>query len=195
MHKTYLEAKDALEYIKESIEESKIKSIDIKDARYHHNSDYQNAPSIVKHGLLPIGELHSLGVKNFTDKFLKLSDDITSHINGNDGISLSVVGLKDLYKDEDEYDPFVPHNVDFIISNNVRAYRNTTHYGNEFICSEPINNNLIRAIDFRILMLINNLLDNKLTGNTEQVKMILEKHNPPSYSYIENYTRFLKKCL
>ena len=121
MHKIYLEAKDALEYIKESIEESKIKSIDIKNARYHHNSDYQNAPSIVKHGLLPIGELHSLGVKNFTDKFLKLSDDITSHINGNDGISLSVVGLKDLYKDEDEYDPFVPHNVDFIISNNVRA--------------------------------------------------------------------------
>ena len=117
MHKIYLEAKDALEYIKESIEESKIKSIDIKNARYHHNSDYQNAPSIVKHGLLPIGELHSLGVKNFTDKFLKLSDDITSHINGNDGISLSVVGLKDLYKDEDEYDPFVPHNVDFIIYN------------------------------------------------------------------------------
>ena len=26
-------------------------------------------------------------------------------------------------------------------------------------------------------MLINNLLDNKLTGNTEQVKMILEKYN------------------
>lgn len=63
MHKIYLEAKDALEYIKESIEESKIKTIDIKNARYHHNSDYQNAPSIVKHGLLPIGELHSLGVK------------------------------------------------------------------------------------------------------------------------------------
>ena len=129
MHKIYIEAEDALEYIKEYIEESTIKSIDIKNARYHHNSNYQNAPSIVKHSLLPIGELHILGVKNFTDKFLKLSDDLTSHINGNDGISLSVVGLTDLYRDEDEYDPFVPYNVDFIISNNVRAYRNTTHYG------------------------------------------------------------------
>ena len=177
MHKIYLEAEDALEYIKESIEDAKIKSIDVKNARYHHNSDYQNAPSIVKHGLLPIGELHSLGVKSCSDKFLKLSDDISSHINGNDGISLSVVGLTDLYRDEDEYDPLVPHNIDFIISNNVRAYRNTTHYGNEFICPEPISNDLIRAVDFRLLTLINKLLDNKLNGNTEQIKEILEKYN------------------
>lgn len=177
MHKVYLDEKDALDYVKESIEEAKIKLVDIKNARYHHNSDYQNAPSIVKHGLLPIESLHGLGVKTCSDKFLKCCDDTTSHINGCDGISLAVVGMTDLYKDEDEFDPLVPHNIDFIISSDVYAYRNTTNYGNEFICPNSITNDLIRAVDIRLLTLINEALDNKLTGNTEQVKLILEKYN------------------
>ena len=105
---------------------------------------------------------------------MALSDDISSHVNG---ISLSVVGLTDLYKDEDEYDPFIPIYVDFIISSDVVAYRNTTNYGNEFVSMSHISNRFIRAVDFRLLTLINELLDSKLEGNTEKVNMILAKFN------------------
>ena len=103
MHKIYLDLSDALEYIKESFEDAVIKGQDIKNARYHHNSVYQNAPSIVKYGLLSLNGIYRKGIKDFSKEILALSDDISSHVNGNDGISLSVVGLTDLYKDEDEY--------------------------------------------------------------------------------------------
>lgn len=177
MHKIYLDSSDALEYIKESFEDAVIKGQDIKNARYHHNSVYQNAPSIVKHGLLSLNGIYRKGIKDFSKEILALSDDISSHVNGNDGISLSVVGLTDLYKDEDEYDPFIPIYVDFIISSDVVAYRNTTNYGNEFVSTSHISNRFIRAVDFRLLTLINELLDSKLEGNTEKVNMILAKFN------------------
>lgn len=177
MHKIYLDLSDALEYIKESFEDAVIKGQDIKNARYHHNSVYQNAPSIVKYGLLSLNGIYRKGIKDFSKEILALSDDISSHVNGNDGISLSVVGLTDLYKDEDEYDPFIPIYVDFIISSDVVAYRNTTNYGNEFVSMSHISNRFIRAVDFRLLTLINELLDSKLEGNTEKVNMILTKFN------------------
>ena len=89
--------------------------------------------------------------------YLNFIDDIESHVNGKDGISLSVTGLTDLYKDEDEFDPCQSNIVDFLVDENIKTVRNTTHYGNEFISRNKISSDKIVAADIRIINYINNL--------------------------------------
>ena len=123
----------------------------IDSKKYHHNTSYKNAPLVCKHGILSLLELNNHGIRKDTQELLQRMDDTDSHINGNDGISLAVVGLNDLYSYEDEYNPMNPSLVDFIISNNIKAFRNTLHYGNEYIHYGNIKLESIISLDFRLL--------------------------------------------
>lgn len=46
--------------------------------------------------------------------------DTESHVNGKNSVSLSVIGLKDLYPNEVEYNPFSPNLVDFLITSDIK---------------------------------------------------------------------------
>lgn len=154
MKEIKLEEKYILEYIKYMISSFKMKPIEVNNAKYHHNTSYSNVPLVLKHGILSVSEQNRLGIKKYSPEILNLWSDIESHINGIDSISLSVVGLTDLYANEFEYDPFSPIDVDFNISNDIRAGRSSIHYGNEFLCYESIGVDKIKSIDIRLLQLI-----------------------------------------
>lgn len=154
MKEIKLEEKYILEYIKYMISSFKMKPIEVNNAKYHHNTSYSNAQLVLKHGILSVSELNRLGIKKYSPEILNLWSDIESHINGIDSISLSVVGLTDLYEDEFEYNPFSPTDVDLNISSDIRAGRSSIHYGNEFLCREKIGVDKIKSIDIRLLQLI-----------------------------------------
>lgn len=158
MKKKVLKEKYILEYIRNMLYtySYSIKNIQDNDYQYHHNTDYEYAPSIIKYGILSMEDINNMGIKSYTEEYLRLMDDIESHINGKDGVSLSIVGLTDLYKDEVEYDPYQPSSVDFLVDENIKTVRNTTHYGNEFISSKITTDKIISA-DIRILDYINNI--------------------------------------
>ena len=159
MNEIIIKEKYILEYIRNMLYACSyaIKNIDDNAYQYHHNTAYEYAPSIIKYGILSIEELNSLGIRSYSKEYLKFIDDIESHVNGKDGISLSVTGLTDLYKDEDEFDPCQSNIVDFLVDENIKTVRNTTHYGNEFISENKISSDKIVSADIRIINYINNL--------------------------------------
>ena len=170
MEKIILDEKYFLEYIKDMISSFKIKSVEISNAIYHHNINYKNAPLALTHGILSISEQNKLGIKKYSSKILNIFSDINSHANDIDKISLSVVGLKDLYKDEYEYNPFDPLKVDLNISSNICARRSTLNYGIEFLCYKNIEVDKIKSVDIRLLELIKKRKDISISD-------IIDKYN------------------
>lgn len=152
-----IEEKYIKEYIVSKLNEIKNDNIDVIDARYHHNTDYADTPSIIKYGILSLESINNLRIREYSKNLLSTMDDTSSHINGKNGISLAVVGLTDLYKDEFEYDPFDISRVDLLVTSELKASRNSTNYGNEFISYSDINPNMIKSIDIRMLEYLKNI--------------------------------------
>lgn len=123
---------DVLEYVCDILSDIKYNGTDVFNAKYHHNTDYKHASLICKYGILTLDDLNHQGIRNDSNEFLKIMSDTESHVNGKNAVSLSVVGLKDLYPKEDEYNPFSPNLVDFLITSDIKASRASIHYGNEF---------------------------------------------------------------
>lgn len=186
MDTVMLEERYILEYIKDILSDIKLGSFIISNAKYHHNTSYSDAPLICRYGILSLRDLKKLGIKNYTEDFLQRMDDIESHINGSDAVSLSVVGLQDLYHDEFEYDPFSPGKVDFLVSSEIKASRHAIHYGNEFL-SKSISVDKLKAIDIRLFTLIE-LLENKYSSNNYSIESIIEKYN-----YLKNIALTIKQ--
>ena len=159
MNEVIIKEKCVLKYIRDMLYACSyaIKNIDDNAYQYHHNTAYEYAPSIIEHGILSMMELNSLGIRSYSKEYLNFIDDIESHVNGKDGISLSVTGLTDLYKNEDEFDPCQSNIVDFLVDENIKTVRNTIHYGNEFISRNKITSDKIVSADIRIINYINNL--------------------------------------
>ena len=171
-----MEDKYVLESIKDILYSYRLKYQDV-DSMYHHNSSYEDAPSLIKYGLLSLEEQVKLGIKKYNLEELKKLDNIEYHINGSDGISLSVLGLNDLLEDEFEYDPKQVSLVDFLIDNNIKTYRMTTNYANEFIThSSSISSKDIKAVDIRLLSYIK-LLENKKNITHEDLKILKRRFN------------------
>lgn len=187
MKNIILEEKYVLEYIKSIISDCSLKSYEIRDARYHHNTTYDDCKSVIENGILSLNELNNRGIKKFTKEQLRLMSDTDSHINGIDGISLSVVGLTDLYRDEDEYIPNNELMVDFIISSSIKACRYSMHYGNEFIAENHIDTTDIRALDIRILKLISRFEEDLYDGR--KLEDIIKKFN-----ILSDITNSMKLC-
>ena len=174
MNTIILEKKYILEYIKNSLHEIKSGSTTITDAKYHHNSEYCDAPSICQYGILTMKDLAKLKIKDYNNDFLQLMNDIESHANGNDAVSLAVIGLKDLYPNEFEYNPEIPGKVDFLVSSNVKAGRSSINFGNEFLSYKSINPNQLRSLDIRLLKLIELIEQRKQYDSIENV---IHKYN------------------
>ena len=154
------------ENILDNLYTARIKNTDITDT-YHHNTSYKNILYVVKHGILSLQELSKIKNTKITPQELMLYND-ENHVNGSDKVSLCKVGLKDLYENELEYDPDNPKLIDIIVSNNVKAYRSTTNYGNEFLVTGGIPNYLFKTIDIRII---------KLLENKNNIKEVVEYYN------------------
>lgn len=169
-----IDKKNIKNYLEDILNSHRIKSKNIEDKLYHHNSSYKDGISIVKNGILSLKEMNNKKIIQLSKEQLELYDDTSSHINGSDGISLSIVGLTDLYRDEDEYNPFDSNKLDIIVSKEVQARRSSTHYGNEFIASKKISSKLVESIDVRLIKFLENI-----------------KHESDITKLIENYNHLL----
>jgi len=175
------------QFIKNSIYSARTET-DNTDDKYHHNTSYDLTPNIIKYGLLSAKEKAKLFNMVLSDEVkFRLSDEC--YVNGEDNISLSVVGLTDLRDDEFEYDPFLCCHVDIIISDSVRAYRNCKNYGNEFLARDRIENTNFKAIDVRLLdYVVKTLEDSSMSDNIKRKKII------ECFNYLKKIAKALKEA-
>lgn len=166
MNEKIIREKYALEYIRDILSTYSYALKNVDNAKYHHNAPYKDAPLIIKYGVLSMENINKFGIRSYSEDDLILMDDRESHVNGRNGVSLSIVGLTDLYAGEEEYDPFTTEVIDFLIDNNIRAFRSTIHYGNEFVSEGKITSDKIKSADIRLIKYIQDLLK-KGRGNIE----------------------------
>ena len=166
MNEKIIREKYALEYIRDILSTYSYALKNVDNAKYHHNAPYKDAPLIIKYGVLSMENINKFGIRSYSEDDLILMDDRESHVNGRNGVSLSIVGLTDLYAGEEEYDPFTTEMIDFLIDNNIRAFRSTIHYGNEFVSEGKITSDKIKSADIRLIKYIQDLLKNG-RGNIE----------------------------
>lgn len=177
MNKILLEETCVLEYIKYSLMDCISDPIEVINFKYHHNTGYAKATSILEHGILSMQMLADNGMVTYSKEILKNMSNLDSHVNGIDGISLSVTGLTDLSPKEDEWDPFNEHYVDFLIDD-VNAYRSCINYGNEFIAPNSISSDKIKAVDVRILKYLKLVATKKtLLPEEKAIKELVNKYN------------------
>lgn len=176
MQRIYLESEQVIEYVSENIADFIGECVVVNDAKFHHNTNYTSAVSILRNNILSLEELSKMKSKKFTEEFLKVMSDHESHANGSDGISLAIVGLKDINQDEIEYDPFSLHHIDFLIDSDIKACRSSVNYGNEYISFEQIPTEKIKAVDIRIAKYIDTLLS-KGEIDEESIRTLIQRYN------------------
>lgn len=174
MRTVILEKENIKNYIYDCINSTKINGKEVDNAKYHHSTSYKNAISICKYGILTLSDMNLLGIRHDSHEFLKIMDDTDSHVNGKNSISLSIVGLNDIYPNEEEFDPFIPSNVDFLISDEIKAGRISTNYGNEFISFSSISKDYLKSVEVRLLKLIS---QDKLYMDDLSIEAIIHKYN------------------
>ena len=169
--------KNIHEYIGDTINDCVIGKIHMAQDLYHHNTSYGLASSVIKHGILSMGSINRLGIRKYSDEFLRTMSDIDSHVNGQNGVSLSLVGLTDLYPNEDEYDPFKENFVDFLVTKNIKTYRMTIHYGNEFVTNDIAPDKLL-SLAIRLLKYMERLKTNKIMPfEKNATQQLIEAYN------------------
>lgn len=164
------------EFIEDSIHSCKVNSVEIENAKYHHNTNYEKAPLLIKNGILSLKERALLEQRTISqDELNKYNDD--THVNGSDQISLSSLDIdhSTISKKEWLYDPYMPSDVDINISSNIKARRNSTNYANEYLVDKKVLNEDFKAIDIRLLKLIKELENKKIDGN--KLKKIISNYN------------------
>lgn len=170
---------DVVNYVKTTLDNSKTNFDEVTDAKYHHNTKYCDASSVIRLGILTMSELNKLKLRHDSPESLKVMNDTLSQVNGLDGVSLAVTGLDDLYPDEDEFDPFLSDAVDFRIADTLspRPGRDSTKYGNEFIYRGIIKPEEFRAIDIRILEYIEQLENNVSNMGSRSIEELKNNYN------------------
>lgn len=172
MVKIEVEHRNILDYVKYVLSNLENGTLDIENAKYHHNSSYENAISICRYGILTIQDLKN--IKNLTEDDIEKMSDIESHVNGNNAVSLAVMGLNDLSEKEFEYNAYNRNLVDFLVTSDITASRSTHHYGNEYLSYGSIGIDKLKSIDIRILKLISSLGKNP---DEQQIKSVIHKYN------------------
>ena len=61
-----------------------------------------------------------------------------------------LLGYKISIKEKEEYDSSSVDKLDIIVDSSIKAFRNSTHYGNEFLSRGDIHPKYIKSIDVRI---------------------------------------------
>ena len=65
MEKIELCEKEAIEYVKDMLLTYKKSVEDVKNAKYHHNTNYDDAPNICRYGILTMQDLKALNIRNY----------------------------------------------------------------------------------------------------------------------------------
>ena len=162
-----LEPKYIREYIVYLLETLKRNNHSIEEGVFHHNTTYDALPLIAKNGILSLLEQQKKGLVSYSKEDLERLSDISSHINGVDGISLSKTDTEDAYPDEDIYDPYKEKYVDIVLIG-VQAFHRRNHYTNEYIYLDSISPRKFLSFDIRLMKLIEN------TRNIEDLERIKE---------------------
>lgn len=155
MKKLEVDITTGYKIIKENIYNCQTINIDV-NSRYHHNCDYKDTTDLINNGILSYSDKQLLKGIILTDKEKKrLNDDY--HVNGSNLVSLSSLDINydDLYRDELIYDPYSSSQVDILVSGDVKAYRNSTNYANEFLSASKLNPSYFESIDVRLLKNLN----------------------------------------
>ncbi len=158
------------EFIKDSFYSCRVQSVEIKEAKYHHNTSYEKTPLVIKNGILSLKEIAILENRTLTQTELNRYND-DCHVNGSNQISLSSLDIdySTVSKKEWLYDPYFPGDTDIRISSSVKAYRNSKNYANEYLVDNKVLNNDFRAIDIRILKLIKESIKKEKPNDLEEI--------------------------
>ena len=144
------------QFITEMLSGAKMHPISVENADYHHNTSYENAPFNIRHGLMSTTRLMNYGRISKTPEQLSALENDAASVNGIYEISLSKVGLTDQYReDEWEWEPRKGRCPDILIDSSIKTRRDYTNYFNEFLAEGIILPDKFRAIDVRILSVIN----------------------------------------
>ena len=123
---------------------------------YNCNVKIEDVSSVLKLGFLPKQERYRvLENRGLTQKEIEL---FTSDccVNGLNGVSISSINVDwtQMYRDECWYNPSRGILANIVISNDVRASQTTDHYFNEFVVYGGILPKDFKAIDVRVLRLL-----------------------------------------
>ncbi len=167
------------ELIKTIIHDSKTSHRKVNDVKYHHNRSYTSTPTVIKKGILSMSESVKIGALKFSELDLQKYNE-ENHVNGTASVSLASTDVdhSKLYRGEMVYCPFFSGSTDILISGNVKAYRNTTNYYNEFLADSRIMPENFRSVDIRILKNVSN--NPGYNDNTEPLTKLqkkIEKYN------------------
>lgn len=177
MKKLYLRENNILKYVQFSLCRNGKNIKYHYPKRYHHNTEYQNGESILRNGILSIEEKMKRGLIKEDQDLLAKADDTNSHVNGSDGISLSVVGLEDLYPEEEEYDPQSISALDIVVNPKLKTNRQAFHYGNEFIYYKTIKPKDIHSINIRLLEYIEKIYSGDNGHNCNSLRNLIIRYN------------------
>ena len=67
MQRIYLESDQVIEYISGNIDDFIQDCVVVNDAKYHHNTDYTSAVSILKNNILSLEDLSKIKAKRFSE--------------------------------------------------------------------------------------------------------------------------------
>lgn len=149
------------EFVKNMISGAKTHPVNVENAIYHHNTKYENAPFNIRNGLMSTMVLMQSGRVFYTPEQLSSFENDEATVNGIHNISLSVLGLNDQYRDDDEeYNPLKGHMPDILISSDIIARRKKTNYFNEYLSENIILPDKFKSVDIRII---------KVSENAEKV--------------------------
>ncbi len=165
--------------IKEIIHDSKTKPREVTDVKYHHNRSYSSAPTVIRNGILSLSESTKKGITNFSEQDLQKYDR-EDHVNGITKISVASTDVdhSKLYRGEMVYCPFHPCSIDILISGEVKAYRDTTNYYNEFLIDKMILPKSFRSVDIRILKIFSDKTIYRDSDSTlVKIQKTIDKYN------------------
>lgn len=175
----HTEMNKVYEIIKGNLLSCKTISKTVEDTKFHHQISMKKVPNVLKHGLLSKRRLANLEKRELTTaEFFRFSDEY--HVNGIDDISLSSMDIdfSTMHKNEFYWDPFDTIEADIIISKDVKAYRNTVNYFNEFLVSDEIHTDKFNAIDVRVLKIYTHDFHNEFKNNQKNRTLkMLEYYN------------------
>lgn len=145
------------EFIKLNLHSCRVSSRIIENSKYHHQTKIERIPNMLKNGILSKNKFSELEGRDLTDDEISIySDDC--HVNGTDYVSVSSMDLdfSTMGKDEYYWDPIDSLESGIVVSSDIRAFRVTKNYFNEFLVEGGIYPSSFSAIDTKVLKIYTN---------------------------------------
>lgn len=182
---------NAYNIIKDNIYSCVISPRNITDVKFHHNISIREVPNILKYGLLSKKLKTSILENRELTEYEKNIYSDEFYVNGENYISLSSVeeNFCDMYKGEFIWDPYTKLSADIIINSDVKSYRNTTNYFNEYLVLDKVSTHMFNSIDVKIFKIFNSKFFS-LEKDTEEykIKLLIEY-----YEYLKYIAIAMKK--